>query len=86
MLNIAMDVLTLICPNITPTNIDVVYRVGNPNVSNRPILVNFTTRSLKEQVMRNKVNLRDKSGDLDEFYCIIIPPRNKGINIYYRER
>ena len=57
-LNIAMDVLTLICPNITPTNIDVVYRVGNPNVSNRPILVNFTTRSLKEQVMRNKVNLR----------------------------
>ena len=57
-LNIAMDVLTLICPNITPTNIDVVYRVGNPNVSNRPILVNFTTRSLKEQVVRNKVNLR----------------------------
>ena len=57
-LNIAMDVLALICPNITPTNIDVVYRVGNPNVSNRPILVNFTTRSLKEQVMRNKVNLR----------------------------
>ena len=57
-LNIAMDVLTLICPNITPTNIDVVYRVGNPNVSNRPILVNFTTRSLKEQVMSNKVNLR----------------------------
>ena len=55
-LNIAMDVL--ICPNITPTNIDVVYRVGNPNVSTRPILVNFTTRSLKEQVMRNKVNLR----------------------------
>ena len=57
-LNIAMDVLTLICPNITPANIDVVYRVGNPNVSNRPILVNFTTRSLKEKVMRNKVNLR----------------------------
>ena len=57
-LNFAMDVLTLICPNITPTNIDVVYRVGNLNVSNRPILVNFTTRSLKEQVMRNKVNLR----------------------------
>ena len=57
-LNIAMDVLTLICPNITPTNIDVVYRFDNPNVSNRPILVNFTTRSLKEQVMRNKVNLR----------------------------
>ena len=57
-LNIAMDVLALICPNITPTNIDVVYRVGNLNVSNRPILVNFTTRSLKEQVMRNKVNLR----------------------------
>ena len=57
-LNIAKDVLTLICPNITPTNIDVVYRVGNPNVSNRHILVNFTTRSLKEQVMRNKVNLR----------------------------
>ena len=27
-LNIAMDVLTLICPNITPTNIDIVYRVG----------------------------------------------------------
>ena len=57
-LNIAMDVLTLICPNITPTNIDVVYRVGNPNVSNRPILLNFTTRSLKEQVMSNKINLR----------------------------
>ena len=51
-----MDVL--ICPNITPTNIDVVYRVGNPNVSNRPILANFTTRSLKVN-LRGSQNMKN---------------------------
>lgn len=65
---------------IAPTDIDFAFRIGGKKNEPRPIVIGFTTLTIKQAILKNKRNLTTKSIGLSEDLPDIIPQNRKRLS------